>query len=84
MGIYCHASVRPGHMSSVISLEMLCWLNAFGAKLRADALTRRRQETADCPICCEDLGRSPQEVGALTYQGKRIERDLYHVGQGLS
>ncbi|CAJ1416804.1 unnamed protein product [Effrenium voratum] len=40
----------------------------------------KEKETADCPICCEDLGRSPQEVGALTYQGKRIERDLYHVG----
>ncbi|CAE7298773.1 unnamed protein product [Symbiodinium pilosum] len=41
---------------------------------------REEKETADCPICCEDLGRSPQEVGALTFQGKRIERDLYHVG----
>ncbi|CAE7428273.1 eif3a, partial [Symbiodinium necroappetens] len=51
----------------------------FGEK-RTEAGKQTEKETADCPICCEDLGRSPQEVGALTYQGKRIERDLYHVG----
>ncbi|CAE7436960.1 TIF3A1, partial [Symbiodinium sp. CCMP2456] len=51
----------------------------FGEK-GAEAGKQTEKETADCPICCEDLGRSPQEVGALTYQGKRIERDLYHVG----
>ena len=26
------------------------------------------------------VARALKEVGALTYQGKRIERDLYHVG----
>jgi len=51
----------------------------FGEK-GAETGKQTEKETADCPICCEDLGRSPQEVGALTYQGKRIERDLYHVG----
>lgn len=35
---------------------------------------------AECPICCCELGSSPEEVGALTFQGKRVEKDLYHVG----
>jgi len=35
---------------------------------------------AECPICCSELGSSPEEVGALTFQGKRVEKDLYHVG----
>eukprot|EP00930_Biecheleria_cincta_P079249 TRINITY_DN6700_c0_g2_i1.p1 TRINITY_DN6700_c0_g2~~TRINITY_DN6700_c0_g2_i1.p1 ORF type:complete len:619 (-),score=145.11 TRINITY_DN6700_c0_g2_i1:163-2019(-) len=35
---------------------------------------------AECPICCSELGSSLEEVGALTFKGKRVEKDLYHVG----
>jgi len=37
-------------------------------------------EPASCPICCADLGSNREEVGALTYQGRRIEPELYHLG----
>jgi len=42
--------------------------------------TRDRDELASCPICCGELSSSLSEVGALTYQGQRIEPDLYHAG----
>jgi len=36
--------------------------------------------TATCPICCGDLASNREEVGALTYHGRRIEPELYHLG----
>lgn len=42
--------------------------------------TRDRDEVASCPICCGELNGSISEVGALLYQGQRIEPDLYHAG----
>lgn len=33
---------------------------------------------AACPICLDSLVSHPDEVGALTYKGKRVEAALYH------
>lgn len=33
---------------------------------------------ATCPICLDDLVSLPQEVGALTFGGRRVEPALYH------
>eukprot|EP00931_Biecheleriopsis_adriatica_P055084 TRINITY_DN32495_c0_g1_i1.p1 TRINITY_DN32495_c0_g1~~TRINITY_DN32495_c0_g1_i1.p1 ORF type:complete len:620 (+),score=149.83 TRINITY_DN32495_c0_g1_i1:56-1861(+) len=44
------------------------------------AQAAEQEEEAECPICCGALGDSPAEVGALTFKGKRVEKDLYHVG----
>lgn len=35
---------------------------------------------ATCPICLGELVRNHQEVGALTFNGQRIEPELYHMG----
>eukprot|EP00929_Paragymnodinium_shiwhaense_P119710 TRINITY_DN91607_c0_g1_i1.p1 TRINITY_DN91607_c0_g1~~TRINITY_DN91607_c0_g1_i1.p1 ORF type:complete len:679 (-),score=66.47 TRINITY_DN91607_c0_g1_i1:52-2088(-) len=38
------------------------------------------QEAWACPICLEDLGCYREEVGALTWEGRRLEAALYHLG----
>jgi len=37
-------------------------------------------QKAACPICLCDLCEKPQEVGALTRSGRRVESALYHKG----
>lgn len=44
---------------------------------RAD---KEAEQGAVCPICLGDLFSNRLEVGALTFKGKRIEPDLYHIG----
>mmetsp|Transcript_6870 Transcript_6870/g.12305 ORF Transcript_6870/g.12305 Transcript_6870/m.12305 type:complete len:589 (+) Transcript_6870:68-1834(+) len=38
------------------------------------------EESWICPICCQGLGEHMEEIGALTYDGQRVEQALYHGG----
>lgn len=38
------------------------------------------EEAEECAICLDALGSNREEVGALTFEGKRIEPNLYHLG----
>eukprot|EP00927_Polykrikos_kofoidii_P044345 TRINITY_DN38336_c0_g1_i1.p1 TRINITY_DN38336_c0_g1~~TRINITY_DN38336_c0_g1_i1.p1 ORF type:complete len:663 (-),score=111.56 TRINITY_DN38336_c0_g1_i1:74-2062(-) len=40
----------------------------------------RGDEPWTCAICCESLGVRLEEIGALTFQGRRVEQALYHGG----
>eukprot|EP00927_Polykrikos_kofoidii_P078745 TRINITY_DN75561_c0_g1_i1.p1 TRINITY_DN75561_c0_g1~~TRINITY_DN75561_c0_g1_i1.p1 ORF type:complete len:609 (+),score=94.61 TRINITY_DN75561_c0_g1_i1:57-1883(+) len=44
-------------------------------------VSKEKDEEGDrvsCPICCDELCNNIMEVGALTYNGKRVEQSLYH------
>lgn len=43
-----------------------------------DSIRSAAASRAACPICLDDLVSRPGEVGALTWQGRRVEQALYH------
>ncbi len=43
-----------------------------------DGARQSAVEKAVCPICFDDLHVLPDQVGALTLNGKRVEAALYH------
>lgn len=59
-----------------------CGDGASGEPSRANGSSAADEDMASCPICFGEFigGKTVAEVGALTFQGKRVERSLYHVG----